>query len=133
MPLCQGSREKEERGGLLCCTRYCTSFPGSCGHCFNLFSFLAPNNCFVSPLQPCGGMQNLQKCVEQTFGTQTFCMQHRARKTYFSLIFMVTLIKTCLAQACLTREIAFIADSFSPQPHPNLNLDLVQVQNFQKS
>ena len=25
------------------------------------------------------------------------------------------------------REIAFIADSFSPQPHPNLNLDLVQV------
>ena len=44
---------------------------------------------------------------------------------------MVILIKTCLAQACLTREIAFIADSFSPQPHPNLNLDLVQVQNLQ--
>lgn len=26
------------------------------------------------------------------------------------------------------REIAFIADSFSPQPHPNLNLDLVQAK-----
>lgn len=61
-----------------------------------------------------------------------FCMQDRAKRTYFSLIFMVILIKTCLAQACLTREIAFIADSFSPQPHPNLNLDLVQVQNLQK-
>jgi len=31
-------------------------------------------------------------------------------------------------EACLTREIAFIADSFSPQPHPNLNLDLVQAK-----
>ena len=30
-------------------------------------------------------------------------------------------------EACLTREIAFIADSFSPQPHPNLNVDLVQA------
>ncbi|CAL1160402.1 unnamed protein product [Cladocopium goreaui] len=31
-------------------------------------------------------------------------------------------------EACLMRELAFIADSFSPQPHPNLNLDLVQAK-----
>lgn len=128
MPLCQGSREKEERGGLLCCTRYCTSFPRSCGPCFHLL-FFAPKvsawELFCESFAALWWMQNFQKCT-------AFCMQDRAKRTYFSLIFMVILIKTCLAQACLTREIAFIADSFSPQPHPNLNLDLVQVQNLQK-
>ena len=36
-------------------------------------------------------------------------------------------------EACLMRELAFIADSFSPQPHPNLNLDLVQVPKNAKN
>ncbi len=141
MPLCQGSREKEERGGLLCCTRYCTSFPGSCGHCFNLFSFFCSQGfclrivlwVLCSLVVGCRICRNARsKHPERKLSA---CNTEQERHTFhiFSLIFMVTLIKTCLAQACLTREIAFIADSFSPQPHPNLNLDLVQVQNFQKS